>query len=271
MGAENCGYPNSHGKTLRHMAVGEIELLESRHAPGLTLDWHFHDDSCLTYIFDGQYKETYRGRELACRSGTILVKPRGERHTNHFSDQGAQSVVLTLPKGGLGGDGSINYDGEPLLFSHPDIVLLGRRLRDELIAPDGVSGMIVDGVARQIIGESLRGNKVGDSHAYPDWLTRVKEKIHDDFREPLKLAELAVIAGVHPDHLSRAFKRHVGMLVGEYIRSCRLEWTCGRLMGTAEPIADIALAAGFSDQSHFTKHFKRRFANTPARFRRLRS
>jgi AraC family transcriptional regulator len=57
------------------------------------------------------------------------------------------------------------------------------------------------------------------------------------------------------------------MNAAQYIRRLRLEWAAERLRKREESLAQIASAAGFADQSHFTTWFKRQFGTTPAAFR----
>jgi AraC-like DNA-binding protein len=102
----------------------------------------------------------------------------------------------------------------------------------------------------------------------PRWLARVRERLHGALTDPVSLDELATIAGVHPGHLTRVFRRYYGRSIGAYQRDVRLDWACRRLTGTADPLAAIASAAGFADQSHFTRVFRRRFGCTPGAWRK---
>jgi AraC family transcriptional regulator len=51
------------------------------------------------------------------------------------------------------------------------------------------------------------------------------------------------------------------------VRQRRIQFACGRLTATDAPLADVALAAGFCDQSHFTKAFRRVTGMTPSAYR----
>src|SRR3546814_17031619 len=64
-------------------------------------------------------------------------------------------------------------------------------------------------------------------------------------------------AGVHPVHLAREFHRRFGCTVGHYIRQRRIEFACHRLTASRDPLFEVAVEAGFSDQSHLTKPFRR--------------
>jgi AraC family transcriptional regulator len=73
---------------------------------------------------------------------------------------------------------------------------------------------------------------------------------------------------VHPAHLSRAFRTHFKVSLGSYLRRLRLDWAREQLVHSAASLASVALAAGFADQSHFTRAFKRYTGLTPNTYRR---
>jgi AraC family transcriptional regulator len=102
---------------------------------------------------------------------------------------------------------------------------------------------------------------------FPKWLERVRDILEQRFAEPFKLSEMAAEAGVHPVHLAREFRKHYGTSVGEYLRKVRIEYACRELMDSNAAVANIAFAAGFADQSHFSRTFKRFCGTTPARYR----
>src|SRR6185295_803381 len=103
----------------------------------------------------------------------------------------------------------------------------------------------------------------------PPWLQTVKEFLHESFSEPPGLDELAAAAGVHPTHLTRAFRQFEHCTVGDYVRKIRIEYARQRMLSSGEPLVEIALAAGFADQTHFTRSFKRLTGMTPSEFRRI--
>jgi AraC family transcriptional regulator len=100
-------------------------------------------------------------------------------------------------------------------------------------------------------------------------LDRVRELLQSRFAENLSLGEIAMTAGISAAHLARSFRECQGCTVGEYVRNLRVESACRRLAGSDDGLAQIALAAGFADQSHLTRTFKRHMRITPAAFRSL--
>ena len=74
------------------------------------------------------------------------------------------------------------------------------------------------------------------------------------------LKRIAARAGVHPAHLARAFHKKYGCTVGEYLRQLRLEQAIMDLEQTDKSISQISQDAGFYDQSHFVRCFKKHTA-----------
>jgi AraC family transcriptional regulator len=103
----------------------------------------------------------------------------------------------------------------------------------------------------------------------PPWLQNVKDILHDRFSQPIKLTELAETAGVHHVHLCRAFRQHYLCSLGDYQRRLRVEHSSKLLRATNLSLVEVALAAGFSDQAHFSRVFKKPTRMTPAEFRQL--
>jgi AraC-like DNA-binding protein len=98
-------------------------------------------------------------------------------------------------------------------------------------------------------------------------LKRVQDYIEAHLDEDLSLTVLADIACLSPYHFSRSFKETVGVGPQRYVIQRRIERAKTLLRRTREPLALIALEAGFSDQSHFTTIFGREMGVTPGRFR----
>lgn len=91
---------------------------------------------------------------------------------------------------------------------------------------------------------------------------------HANACNELGLVELAAIAELSPHYFGEAFSLSTGKSPHCYVMERRIECARDLLMDANRPIRDIAYAAGFSSQSHFTVIFRRVTGVTPGRFRR---
>ncbi|HKR07661.1 MAG TPA: AraC family transcriptional regulator, partial [Gemmatimonadaceae bacterium] len=91
----------------------------------------------------------------------------------------------------------------------------------------------------------------------------LRETLRERCREPLAMNDIGLITGVHPVYAARIFRKFYGVAPIAYVRRCRIDWAISTLLETSLPISGIAIAAGFSDQSHFTRAFTRLTGRTP--------
>jgi AraC family transcriptional regulator len=101
----------------------------------------------------------------------------------------------------------------------------------------------------------------------PRRLRMVQEYIEANLADEIMLADLAAIAGVSNTHFCRAFHKSAGIASHQYLIRRRVERAKALLAEGELPIAQIALAVGFGNQSHMTTHFRRVVGTTPRRFR----
>ncbi|TXH37852.1 MAG: helix-turn-helix domain-containing protein [Rhodospirillaceae bacterium] len=101
----------------------------------------------------------------------------------------------------------------------------------------------------------------------PSTMRRVCEYIDQHFTERIQIAELAGIANLSIYHFARQFRLSAGVTPHTYITQKRIEVARAMLMRTDLSVTEVALAAGFSDQSHFTRLFRHFIGTTPGRFR----
>jgi AraC family transcriptional regulator len=100
------------------------------------------------------------------------------------------------------------------------------------------------------------------------WLRRVDELLDARFLEPLRLEDVARVAGLHPMHVARTFRAAHGESIAASLRRRRVLWAAERLAAGREPLSAIALAAGFCDQAHFCRIFRKVTGRTPGSVRR---
>lgn len=103
----------------------------------------------------------------------------------------------------------------------------------------------------------------------PDWITRLREILNDNWTENLTLEDLSVLLGVHPVTISKYFTRHFTCTLGEYMRKLKIDKSLFLIKNSTLSLTEIALICGFADQSHFIRNFKKQTGFLPKDFRRL--
>jgi AraC-like DNA-binding protein len=101
-------------------------------------------------------------------------------------------------------------------------------------------------------------------------IERAVRLLEQRFRERVSVAEAARAASLSRCHFLRAFRASVGVSPHEYLVQCRLRHA-RRLIaldGDRRSLTEIAIEAGFSDQAHLTRHFRRAFGQTPRQWQR---
>jgi hypothetical protein len=105
----------------------------------------------------------------------------------------------------------------------------------------------------------------------PAWAKELKEIIQDqiDTNLTLNLKEVSQSLHVHPSYLSREFSKYFDDLsFGDYIRKLRIERAIQLLNDPKYSLSEIAYLTGFSDQSHFTRIFKKVTGKNPSAYKK---
>jgi len=101
----------------------------------------------------------------------------------------------------------------------------------------------------------------------PRALRRVREYVVAHIEENITIQALASIVGLSRFHFTRAFKQSEGVTPHQFLLQCRVKRVQELLTATELPLSQIALAAGFSDQSHCSRRFRELVGITPSRYR----
>lgn len=254
---------------VRSMATQNFFLSERKYTSLYGSALHVHAKNYLIITLEGKYFSTFDTRTDEFTPWTVTYHQAGISHSSRYSVRGARVLYVELPNERL-------KDFWQISASHLDhfslqgslIQWTARQLYNEFKASDHFSPFVIDSFVMQLLAHLLR-QRMSSPRRVPPWLGKADEMIRSRYMEPLALTGIAKSVQVHPGHLAREYVRHYGCTIGEQIRRLRIEYACEQLSATSRSLADIALDAGFSDQSHFTVSFRQRIGMPPSHYRKV--
>ena len=251
----------------RHASVKGCGVVHAWFPPNSRIEPHTHEHATFAVMLNGSFDLAFPQKTFSCTPSSIAVEPAGESHANYIGAGGAEVLVLQPEPDEI----ELWRPFAPLFervnyLRHGGITGLATRLASEIRYPDAFSTLAMESLLLEMLVAASRIRPEA-RQALPPWLGRIQEMLHEEPANALNVTALARSAEVHPAYLSRAFRRFFHCSLGEYARRLRLEWTADRLIRGEQPIAALAMEAGFADQSHFTRCFKRHYHTTPRSFR----
>lgn len=249
------------GVTRRARTSSGFELLEVECAAGLSFPDYLQGHALLIYGI--------HPADRPSAPSPLYYLPPGAPQKNPF-ETGARCLVVAIPPETLKRIGLAPVFEAPEQIGGLPAEWLVRRLVCEFYRDDSLSPVALEGIVLQLLVEAGRDcGRAASSRRVPRWLHAARQYAEANCLRSLRHSEIAAVVGVHRIHLAREFRRHYAVTIGEFITQRRLEQACRLLSETEDSLADIAIACGYSDQSHFGAIFRRNIGLTPARFRNV--
>ncbi|MFD4571709.1 AraC family transcriptional regulator [Streptomyces sp. NPDC058417] len=254
----------------RPAVPGVVEVFHARFT-GYAYPMHVHEAWTLLIVDDGAVRYDLERHPHGTPHDTVsLLPPHVPHNGSAVTADGFRKRVLYL-------DASVL--GEELIGAAVD----GPDLRDPLLRRR--VGQLHGALARPgdtleadsrltFVGERLRGllrpGAPGPAEAErrdPVLAGRLRDLLDARVTEGITLDTASGLLQAHPAHLVRAFSGAYGIAPHQYLTARRVDRARGLLLGGAAP-AEAAVLAGFHDQAHLSRHFKRLVGVTPGRYRR---
>ncbi len=259
-----------------NLDTGDFVVRELLFDGGVTLPAHRHEYACFSILASGSMEKSFHSRRYELEAPSLITIPHGELHSDWFGRRVTRIVVVEVDPGAQRRHSVMESGGDltdrVVEQRNKQIESFAHRFSRELRAPDELSGLAVSGLVFELISTLARSelSMRGSGAPRPAWVRRVIDYLHDNDTQATRIDAIAAEVELHPAYLSRAFREHVGVPLCAYARGIRLDRVAAELISTDERILDIALDAGFTDQSHLTRLFRRRFGVTPAQYRNKR-
>lgn len=247
--------------------TANVLLTEVRHTAAKSVDEHQHDAPYFSLLLEGSYEERGDGFDLRYEPYTLVFHSAGTIHQDRMLGPCRFFAVDLLPAweaviAQLGGTRAHVFE-----LAGGDPVWIVLRLYREFLAREDSTESATEALIYELC--AYVASRGGEDFHEPAWLGAADATVRERYGEPLDLAALASSIGVHPTHLCRAYRRFRGHTITDAIVGARIQHVARRLTDSGETLAQIAVEAGFTDQSHMTKIFKRITGYPPGEHRRL--
>ncbi|GBF73610.1 AraC family transcriptional regulator [Paenibacillus sp. 598K] len=252
---------------------------------------HAHDEQYqITLVTSGACHFSYENRKLRLGAGEGLLLLPSDLHNFHLEDgsgvlvliaNDVDGAMISKPSDAGGGPMRIPFD-TGLARTWLDAAFLCER-SDLLAAQETESLMLhqlqqlLHGGSSTLSAEPQRAGSGGmtavgrpalPGRADPH-VARALEYIHDRFREPISVEEIAAVALQSRYHFIRTFKAATGMTPYHYVLHLRLAESLRLLRQTRSTVTEISLQLGFSTPSQLYRMFDRYVQVTPEQYRLL--
>jgi len=258
-----------YGERRKSHQIAGLILTESIYSQNFSIPRHSRESAFFLFVLHGTCTETSETSTRMCDSSVLVFHPAGERHQAVWDQAGGRCFNLEFAPNWLDRfcEQKVRLD-QPTDFDGGLSAWLALRLYQELQQTDDVSPLAMEGLALELVAVTTRQRKKVADRKPPRWLEQAHELLHAHFADTLSLSEVAASVGVHPAHLARVFRQRYHCSVGYYLRKLRIEFACRQLATSDRSFTEIGLAAGFADQSHFSKTFKSLIGMTPSEYQR---
>lgn len=230
--------------------------------------WHAHENSGISFLLSGTHGEDLLGKKHKRVPGDLKFIPAGELHRCSNYAAGTRKINVDFNESFIR---RMAVTEEQLAHIVPNTITtkftllkLYRELDDNPIHTDASAELLLYTLFSPVSTSAVKAGK-----AAPEWATRLKELLHDEWDKPFHLDDLSVRLGVHPVTISRYFPLYFSSTLGIYLNQIKVDKALGLIKSTPLPLTAIAYKCGFADQAHFTRTFKSITGCLPKAFRKL--
>ncbi|XUW87614.1 AraC family transcriptional regulator [Burkholderia sp. M6-3] len=237
---------------------------------------HWHDAYTIPVIVAGAEGYRYRGSDYVAEAGGVPIINPGELHTGSKAVEAGWRYRVTYAPVQFIHELADQIAGkpQPLPWFAPGVIhdpdLAARLANAHRMLEAGSDALaaetaMLDALSTLLVRYSQTQPEPSRVATDDTRVAVMKERLAGDLLEPVTLADVAQAAGLSPFHAARLFNRATGLPPHAWRNQIRLQRSLAPLRAGV-PVTDVAAASGFTDQSHFTRHFRRMFGVPPGRW-----
>jgi AraC family transcriptional regulator len=258
------------GRRAGTVELGGLRLVETVHAPGTRLAPHAHGSANVTLVLEGGFRERTRGASVRARPTSLVLKPRGTVHADCYGERPTRAFVIEVAPEREAELGLDRLGAERWFHGGSPVAEVLEVLRAARARQDDLERTVLEALRALLARAGEEPQALPPRAPRAALALRAAERLLSaaPARAPGS-AELARRVGLHPVYLARLFRVAHGRGPAAFRRGLQVQEAARLLAETDAPAGQVALAAGFADQSHLCRAFKAELGVSPVDFRRL--
>ncbi len=258
------------GENRKSFQADGLSIVDSQFYNYSSCPWHYHENAHFAFTTSGRLTETHKKRKLHLSAGSLLYNHSQEPHCNSDYSEKVAALHVDISPQWFNKYG-INYSVIEGLnqINDPLIKNIFFNIYKEIKYYDSISPLSVESLVVNAI-TIMSNTGVDQNSLMPLWTKKAKEVLYEAYAEEISLKQLASMVNIHPVYLCQKFPVYFKCSFGEYIRKIRIEKAVDMILNKKDySLTEIAYAAGFADQSHFIRTFKKNIGITPLAFKKM--
>ncbi len=250
------------GQTIKSYETDMLSVKSTLHEKSES-KFHSHSNAYLSILLNGLYsEETTRDSQKVITASHVLYRPAYFKHKNQFITEKTKCL---------------NIEFDPDWFDKHDID--AKQLKPQIKTINNypwVLSLLVDFLIHgkidffeELLTQLISGEEQPNRAVRKPWLGKLAQILENEVEQNHSLSTLSQRVFVHPNYMSRGFKNHFGVTIGQYQLQQKVKHATQKLFIAEHSIAQIATDCGFFDEAHFIRTFKARHHITPHQFRLL--
>ena len=252
------------GNTISREIAGAL-LSEVRHTRAISVAPHSHEAPYFSLLLEGSYAESSADFAVRYEPYTVVFHDALTEHSDAIDAEGCRMFFVELLAPWLDVVAANRRPAHLFEMDGGTPAWLILRMHREYLAGDDASALTVESLLFDLCAYLADS---ADAGAEASWIARVEELLRARMSAHIELRDIAREVGVDPSHLCRTFRRFRRRTIGDYVLGLRVQFVCRKLVETRDSLSSISHDAGFTDQSHMTRLFKRTTGVTPGSYRR---
>lgn len=258
--------PGAFAGETRSLRVADVLMSDVRHVRAARVAPHAHEAPYFSLLLEGSYTEGADDFTVRYEPYTVVFHDALTQHWDAIEDGGCRMFFAELLAPWTDAIAATRKRAHLFELDASAAVWLVLRLHREFLAGDSASPLTVESAVYELCEYLSQASP--DATREPPWIAQVEAALRASFASRIDLRSLAAQVSVDPSHLCRTFRRFRRRTIGDYVMGLRVRFVCRHLVETGESLGVISARAGFADQSHMTRFFKRFTGLSPAAYRR---